>query len=473
LRFTAGHTYKLTVAGTSSVDLPNGINGQLIENFDPNWNWTVLGENQYVAGITEQNDVFSFSGTAEFAVTQTAANSTPDANRIVLTTNKYDWQDETEIVFQTPTLTFTTFTIEDLGGTPPVDEPEDNPYKNGPAKQNKERLLQYLNDEYGNHIISGQMDTAWDTDGSIDTVARVYADTNKYPAIKGFDFINVRHPTWYSNGYTQTQEAIDWWKNGPITGTNGIVAFCWHWKMPATGTVRNDSTDTTDMGFTIPYKNGQLDQTDPKWALIKEDLDLVVAELKILQAEGIPVLWRPLHEASNADGWNGWFWWGAERASYKALWAYIYDYFTAIKGLDNLIWVWNGQNGAWYPDPNTVDIAGYDAYDDRRDDSSAQAQNYSAWKDLYTQTASWAPGKIVALSENGAIPDPDALESESAEWAYFMTWDDHGPTAGVTDKDNYWTGEWHNTNAHKTKVYNHDYVITLDELPVLSTYPLN
>jgi mannan endo-1,4-beta-mannosidase len=348
------------------------------------------------------------------------------------------------------------------------DKAQDNPYKGGLAKQNKERLLRYLNDEYGQHIISGQMDTAW-SDG-IDTVSRVFKDTGKYPALKGFDFINVSHPDWGGGGSKQTNEAIAWWQKGPVSGKNGIVAFCWHWKMPKVGAVHDDSDDTTNPGFVIPYKDGELDKTSSKFRLIKSDMDMVAAELKILQKAGIPVLWRPLHEASNEGNWPAWFWWGHDKESYKALWAYMYEYFTNEKGLDNLIWVWNGQNGDWYPDdPATVDIAGYDAYDGNRNDAG-YAPEYKSWIDLYTKTASWAAGKPVALSENGAMPDPDALQADGAKWLYFMTWDDHGQTAGVSDKNNYWTGEWHNSNTQKKKVYSSDYVITLDELPALSTY---
>ncbi len=46
-----------------------------------------------------------------------------------------------------------------------------------------------------------------------------------------------------------------------------------------------------------------------------------------------------------------------------------------------------------------------------------------------------------------------------------MVWNDSDTDAGVTSPDNFWTGEHYNTNEHKMKVYNHDNVITLDELP--------
>jgi mannan endo-1,4-beta-mannosidase len=48
-----------------------------------------------------------------------------------------------------------------------------------------------------------------------------------------------------------------------------------------------------------------------------------------------------------------------------------------------------------------------------------------------------------------------------------MVWNDGNPAAGVTDKNNFWTGDYYNTLQHKRKVYAHSNVITLDKLPNL------
>jgi len=330
------------------------------------------------------------------------------------------------------------------------------------ARENKERLLNYLHGMYGKGILAGQMDNSWND--QIDMIGRVFKDTGRYPAIKGFDFLNVRNPGFGGGGSKQTMEAIEWWRNSPVRGKNGIVTFCWHWRMPISGNERVDR-DSFRPGFTIPFKDGQLDRADPKFALIMEDLDIVAAELAKLRDAGVPVLWRPLHEASNSAGRPGWFWWGANRLSYIALWEFMYDYYTNEKGLDNLIWVWNGQNGNWYPNPDTVDIAGYDAYDSNRDRPGYMPNYSNTFHRIFEMVKSWATDKPIALTENGAIPDPDALIENGTLWLWFMTWDDHGIMPGITDKSNHWTGEFHNTNAHKRHVYRHRYVITLDELP--------
>jgi mannan endo-1,4-beta-mannosidase len=347
-------------------------------------------------------------------------------------------------------------------------------------------------DNYFQTIISGQMDTAWATNtgkpgsSSMDMIARVYNDTGKYPAIKGFDFIrlfNANSP-WFA-GKEQIDEAIEWWegKNNGVAllpdkpGVHGIVTFCWHWGVRDTAAGENNynfytygGSHTTDgTRFTIPWDETteKLDKASPKWTAIVSDLDKVAALLKILQDKEIPVLWRPLHEAAGnyQYGQPGWFWWGASGPKpYIALWEFMYDYFTDVKELDNLIWVWNGQHRDWFPDPRTVDMAGFDVY----------AQNYNSQSSRFSETENMIKddvGRIVAMTENGRIPDPEKCKDDNAMWAWFCTWNDSG-AEGVSNDNNFWTGENINTQTHKEYVYNHDLVITLDELPDLTKYRL-
>jgi hypothetical protein len=79
----------------------------------------------------------------------------------------------------------------------------------------------------------------------MDMIGRVFTDTGKYPAIKGFDYLNIRNPSF--GGFKQTEEAIAWWQNPLVPSKHGIVAFCWHWRMPRIGLQRtaNDEFYTT------------------------------------------------------------------------------------------------------------------------------------------------------------------------------------------------------------------------------------
>jgi mannan endo-1,4-beta-mannosidase len=236
------------------------------------------------------------------------------------------------------------------------------------------------------------------------------------------------------------EEAIAWSRRG------GIVAFCWHWRA---GPQREFYSGKTDFRIDMDPEGGP-------YKRMLADIDAVALQLKRLDQAGVPVLWRPLHEAS-----GGWFWWGASGPKpYIALWNLIYDRMTAVHRLGNLIWVWNGQNADWYPGDATVDVVGVDIY--------GGDKMYNPWKDSWVNAQSYVRGdeaRVVALSENGPIPDPDLLVAERAPWSWFMTWND-----GVQGKpeDDFFSGNKYMDDAHRKKVYNHPYVLTLDELPGLS-----
>jgi mannan endo-1,4-beta-mannosidase len=296
-------------------------------------------------------------------------------------------------------------------------------------------VMTFLASEYGKHIVSGQMDMSWND--SVSMVDRVHDMTGKYPALQGFDFLNYVNAAEGWGGQAQVEEAIAWWKKG------GLVAFNWHWRV---GDSREFYTNKT--AFRI-----NLDPKSAEYKAMLADIDKVAAQLKRLEAAGVPVLWRPLHEASGA-----WFWWGASGpAAYKGLWNLIFDRLVNYHKIRNLIWVWNGQSMDWYPGDDTVDVIGWDIYGANR--------QYVTWKDTWRLANGCVKGsqaKIVALSENGVMPDPDKLVSEQVPWSWFMTWNDG---TGERDADDFFSSENIQEKAFKVKVYNHPYVLTLDELP--------
>ncbi len=321
------------------------------------------------------------------------------------------------------------------------------------ASAKTQSLYSYLQSIWGNHMLAGQMDLTWQD--AIDQYQRCINDTGRAPAMMGYDFLNYGLYWNGISGITQTEEAIEHWNRG------GIVSFTWHWRDPDAADGEIGEFYTEDTSFTIPIANGELDTSSPSYANIQSDIAMIAAELQTLEDENIPVLWRPLHEAS-----GGWFWWGrSDRtdgvpAAYAqvVLWRHLYETLTNEYGLDNLIWVWNGQSGAWYPGDDYADIVSVDIYDGE--------QNYESQIGPYALTANYPQQvKMVALSENSNIPDPDLMAADGAWWLWFMVWNDSDTAEGVSSSGNFWTGEYYNTNAHKTHVYNHEYVITLDELP--------
>jgi mannan endo-1,4-beta-mannosidase len=325
----------------------------------------------------------------------------------------------------------------------------------------------WLQSIQGKQTIAGQQDLTWDD--SADMAQRVFDDTGKYPGLMGFDFMNTGMTGPKAQGTHQVEEAIAFARRG------GLVTFCWHWRDPSLlGTPQANRANfyarepdaSKNTGFTIPMAGGKLDTASPAYRQIDAGIDLIAGELKRLQDAGVTVLWRPLHEASGSKG-DGWFWWGRARSdgvpqsqAYILLYRHMYERLVKVHGLHNLIWVWNGQDAAWYPGDDVVDIAGWDIYDE------TDGKTYKSQAAIYRKLAA-IPGqpKPVTLSETSYIPDPDKMRLDGARWLWFAVWNDGHAGAGVTDKSNFWSGEYYNTREHKNKVYHHPDVLTLDRMP--------
>ena len=184
--------------------------------------------------------------------------------------------------------------------------------------------------------------------------------------------------------------------------------------------------------------------------LLDKDIEGIAQQLLKLQENGVPVLWRPLHEAS-----GGWFWWGAKGPeACKQLWIYLYDQLTNVYGCNNLIWVWNGQAADWYPGDAYVDIIGEDIY--------AEKHAYGAQNSKFIEALGYSEAnKIIALTENGVLFDIDQVVNTNARWAWFDTWSGEFVVQGGKYSEAY-------TEADiLRKTYHSEYVITLDELPDL------
>jgi mannan endo-1,4-beta-mannosidase len=219
-----------------------------------------------------------------------------------------------------------------------------NPNANSDARA----LLRYLGSIYGKHILSGQQDQA-----SLDWVT---TNVGKSPAILGVDLMDYTESRISRGASSQdANHALAFAAKG------GIVTFVWHWGAP-TGLYDTEDhrwwsgfyTDATDFDIDTALA----DTMNANYTLLIRDIDTIAVELKKLQDAGVPVLWRPLHEAEGA-----WFWWGAKGPEpCKKLWRILYERLTVHHGLNNLIWVWNSVRPAWYPGDDVVDIVSVDTY---------------------------------------------------------------------------------------------------------------
>ena len=323
------------------------------------------------------------------------------------------------------------------------------------ADENTKRLYKFLCDIYGKYSLAGQYA---DEGRASSEYEKITAKTGKTFAVLGLDMGNYSLGSKAHGAESKTVEyAYDWYKNA-----GGIVQLCWHWTTPEDYAV-NAGDQPWYSSF---YKEGsKLDldkimngEDDAAYQLLMDDIDNMANELARLRDAGVPVLWRPLHEAA-----GGWFWWGnCEPESYKKLWNVMYDKMTNEHNLTNLIWVWNGQDPAWYPGDETVDINGWDIYAGNHVDSSQSGRFDDMATNYGTKT------KLIALTENGCVMDPDKVFNDNARWLFWGTWSDpFTMKLGVVINDEYTTVEL------LTKAYNHERVLTLDELPDIQNYPLD
>jgi mannan endo-1,4-beta-mannosidase len=263
-------------------------------------------------------------------------------------------------------------------------------------------LFSYLIDLYGEKVLSGQQDMA--------EIEYIYGITGKYPAVSAFDLIDYS-PSRIAFG-ANPGGAVEKWIAWAET-QKSIISLSWHWNAP-TDLINQPGGQEWWRGFyteatTFDIETVLADTNSNRYQLLLQDLDAIAAELKKFQQKDIPVLWRPLHEAS-----GGWFWWGAKGAQpFKQLWQLMYDRYVNRHGLHNLIWVYTAGDPEWYPGDDHVDIVSLDIY---TDPSSAMS---GEWENIQ---AEFNGKKLVTLSESGTIPDPDKIRIYGVWWSWFSIW---------------------------------------------------
>ncbi len=310
----------------------------------------------------------------------------------------------------------------------------------------------------GTKTVSG---TVANVDWNTREAENVKSWTGRWPALNVFDFINLPHSKdvdpkgWID--YSDLSVATDWWRAG------GLVGAMWHWQVRANNGTDYTCTPGTQPGETT-FDPSCIDRPQSAgYRQLTSDLDQVAVYLKGLQKKGIPVIWRPLHEASGNtyeyDGGKAWFWWGIKGAdTYRKLWRWMYDRLVNHHHLNNLIWVWCSQMGDddWYPGDDVVDIVARDSY---------YALQYPLMKD-YKALAAKYPTKLIALAECGNGDDVKMsswgdIWSEGSRWSWFMPWYDYDYNSGKASTHRYADKQWW-TEAFATGV-----VIDRDQMKAL------
>jgi mannan endo-1,4-beta-mannosidase len=284
-------------------------------------------------------------------------------------------------------------------------------------------LLNYLIDHYGKGTLSGQYD-----DADTDYIQKV---SGRLPAIFGADFMDYS-PSRVEHGATpagQTERVLR-----RVLSQGQILTMSWHWNAPS-GLLDKMLTDPKGKSIDARWYKGFYtnatafdiertlsDPASPDYALLLRDMDAIAAELKKIARAGVPLLWRPLHEAE-----GGWFWWGARGPEpFKKLWRLLFDRLTRTHDLHNLLWVFTaGRKSDWYPGDAYVDVVGIDAYPADLSDPV-----FSDWEALESR---FDGRKLVAITEFGGIPDIPKMVRYGEHWSYFVTWSGRGKKTGAAD----------------------------------------
>jgi len=349
------------------------------------------------------------------------------------------------------------------------------------ASANAKLLYGFLLDYFQSKTVSGVMTNEvllGNDPRSFDDLVEVswiQEASGKQPALLGLDFIHgtgkssvtdVNPNSWHA-AYNASTLALA----KEVWGKGGIPAYNWHWKDP---TNKVESFYTTGIGSAFDFAKAFTDATYATWnttsseyIAIVRDIDVVAGYLKTLADAGVPILWRPLHEAS-----GGWFWWGTKGpVACKQLWKLMFDRLVNIHKLDNLVWVWTSDDAAsatdWYPGDEYVDIVGRDFYYyPRKANHASLASSFEAIKNITNGK------KIVSLSECGSVPHPDSMAADGATWSYFMPWyGDYVIDTMQTKLDNGTYALYKdNTKEFWKTLMTHSFVISLDEMPGWDKY---
>ena len=302
------------------------------------------------------------------------------------------------------------------------------------------RVLNYIEGLQGNGILTGQH-TKTKRQEELIYLKDV---TGRQPALCGFELLsyspNIRYETCGEECLKEIEEnkeileeALAWAEK------KGLITLTWHWFSPIGGTDKSFYSKNTDYDASKAIIEG----TEENLALLS-DMDDMAELLKVFRDRRIPILWRPFHEA---DG--SWFWWGKYGAEIaKRLYYIMFERYTSLHDLNNLIWIWNSPDKEGYVGDNFCDVISRDVYPQAHHHTD-QAEEY---RELIRITSA---GKPAALAEIGTLPSIQKLSATRIPWVWFMAWCEEILSEKYTYKYDLY------------QAYNHSYAVTLDKLPEL------
>ncbi len=242
------------------------------------------------------------------------------------------------------------------------------------------------------------------------TVNNFYEATGKLPAIIGIDLagyglqLSEIAPLDLSQAVC---ELVSYAANG------GIITATAHFENPTGNWTLGDKSRGV-LGNAEKWQELVTEGTELNTRFVSE-LELCGTFLKALSNNGVPVIWRPLHDMNTGSFWYG-VSQGDEKASaehQKRLWIYIYDYFSSL-GLNNLIWAYSpsAANGAEdvmyaYPGDEYVDIVGCGWVTKNKKELDSTSKPYLSLTEK--------SGKVGAITEFGLAAGSELLADTREE----------------------------------------------------------
>ncbi len=215
--------------------------------------------------------------------------------------------------------------------------------------QSKQDVLQYLKGMGHGKYVFGQVAT-WmhnenpDMDNENNWVHKVYVKTGKLPryGVVTYDFED--------NPFTDAQ----WNTAVKKMWDAGMLAGVYSWYGNPSGAAWNGPVD-----IDLIFKN----DSNPTKQNFYKQMDRMAANMQWLKDRNIPVIYTPFVELDDKNKWHS----KGGTANGMRLYQLVHDYFTNVKGLDNIIWAFHttqnaGALPANYPGDDYVEIIGKSAY---------------------------------------------------------------------------------------------------------------